>query len=94
MSTSAVFSRLSTLRSKNKSISSSLTHLFKSSCSQSQASATISRVSRISRLPVELSCFLTMMPLHSAIASARLCSDLSMDSQSWCLIPQGISMPL
>jgi len=41
------------------------------------------------RLPVEASCLLTMLPLHSAIASARLQSVLSVDSQSWCLVPQG-----
>ncbi|KAM3713328.1 hypothetical protein ACJW30_01G249000 [Castanea mollissima] len=35
-----------------------------------------------------------MIPLHNAIASARLVSSLSADSQSWSLVPQGISMPL
>ncbi|XP_059432796.1 uncharacterized protein LOC132166060 [Corylus avellana] len=66
------------------------------SCSQSQASASASarRVSRISRLPLELSSVETMTPLHSAIASARLISRLSAESNSWCLVPQGISMPL
>ncbi|KAL8517168.1 hypothetical protein ACS0TY_015399 [Phlomoides rotata] len=49
----------------------------------------------ISRLPVELSSSLdTMMPLHNAIASARLQSSLSAESQRWGLVPQGISMPL
>ncbi|KAL9252980.1 hypothetical protein AKJ16_DCAP01780 [Drosera capensis] len=82
MATPAVLSRLSTFRISSKLISS-LPELFKSS-SQSQSSATIFRVSRPARLPAELSCCsLTMMPLHSAIASARLCSDLSKDSQSW-----------
>jgi len=33
-----------------------------------------------------------MFPLHNAIASARLQSLLSVDSQSWCLVPQGISL--
>lgn len=41
------------------------------------------------RLPVELSCLMSMMPLHSAVASARLRSFLSIDSQSWSLVPQG-----
>ena len=44
------------------------------------------------RLPVETSCLLAMFPLHNAIASARLQSLLSVDSQSWCLVPQGISL--
>ncbi|KAF5788487.1 hypothetical protein HanXRQr2_Chr10g0464531 [Helianthus annuus] len=47
-----------------------------------------------SRLPVELSALITMMPLHSAIASSCLKSGLLMESQSWGLVPQGISMPL
>lgn len=42
------------------------------------------------RLPVELSSLETMMPLHSAIASARLQSSLSIEPQSWCLVPQGL----
>ncbi|XP_054786920.1 uncharacterized protein LOC129293145 [Prosopis cineraria] len=52
------------------------------------------RVSCISRLPVELGCSGSMMPLHSAVASARLVSSLSTESWSWGLVPQGISMPL
>ena len=32
----------------------------------------------------------TMTPLHSAIASARLISSLSAESNSWCLVPQGV----
>ncbi|XVF88558.1 hypothetical protein PTKIN_Ptkin19aG0060400 [Pterospermum kingtungense] len=60
--------------------------------STSESSAT--RVSRVSRLPLELSSVGSMMPLHSAIASARLISSLASDSQTWSLVPQGISMPL
>ena len=41
------------------------------------------------RLPVELSCLESMMPLHSAIASARLTSSLSIESKCWGLTPQG-----
>ncbi|KAI3524621.1 hypothetical protein L1887_03281 [Cichorium endivia] len=49
---------------------------------------------RTSRLPVELSALITMMPLHSAIASACLKSGLLVESESWGLVPQGKSMPL
>ncbi|XP_071713938.1 uncharacterized protein [Rutidosis leptorrhynchoides] len=49
---------------------------------------------RTSRLPLELSALITMLPLHSAIASSCLKSGLSLESQSWGLVPQGISMPL
>ena len=43
----------------------------------------------MNRLPLELSSVETMIPLHNAIASARLVSSLSTDSQSWSLVPQG-----
>ncbi|KMT18004.1 hypothetical protein BVRB_2g031980 [Beta vulgaris subsp. vulgaris] len=88
MSSTAILSRLSTLRGKCRSISP-ISNLFKST-----SSTTTKRIPRPSRLPVESSCLLTMLPLHSAIASARLQSVLSVDSQSWCLVPQGMSMPL
>nr|XP_011458606.1 PREDICTED: protein NUCLEAR FUSION DEFECTIVE 6, chloroplastic/mitochondrial [Fragaria vesca subsp. vesca] len=58
------------------------------------APAPVRRTVRISRLPLELSCVESMMPLHSAIASARLISSLPIQSQCWGLVPQGISMPL
>ncbi|XP_042475310.1 protein NONRESPONDING TO OXYLIPINS 2, mitochondrial-like [Macadamia integrifolia] len=65
------------------------------SVNQSQVSQSVRRAHGISRLPLELSSLVgSMMPLHSAIASARLISILSVESQSWGMIPQGISMPL
>ncbi|KAK4544638.1 hypothetical protein RGQ29_032993 [Quercus rubra] len=64
------------------------------SCYQSQASSSAVTVVFVIRLPLELSSVETMIPLHNAIASARLVSTLSTDSQSWSLVPQGISMPL
>ncbi|XP_030472678.1 protein NUCLEAR FUSION DEFECTIVE 6, mitochondrial-like [Syzygium oleosum] len=66
------------------------------SSASASASASSRRFSRaFSRLPLELSGGVeSLMPLHSAIASARLQSSLAMESQSWGLVPQGISMPL
>ncbi|XP_010480043.1 PREDICTED: uncharacterized protein LOC104758795 [Camelina sativa] len=61
------------------------------SSSPSSASA---RINQSFRVPVELSSCLSMFPLHSAIASARLISSLSVESKRWGLVPQGISMPL
>ncbi|XVF34855.1 hypothetical protein REPUB_Repub18cG0094500 [Reevesia pubescens] len=61
---------------------------------QSTPGSSATRISRISRLPLELSSVGSMMPLHSAIASARLVSSLASESQTWSLVPQGISMPL
>ncbi|OIV93463.1 hypothetical protein TanjilG_21024 [Lupinus angustifolius] len=46
------------------------------------------RVSPISRLPVELGSLDSMLPLHSAVASSRLVSSLSIDSLAWGLVPQ------
>ncbi|KAM0938572.1 hypothetical protein DsansV1_C23g0179651 [Dioscorea sansibarensis] len=56
----------------------------------------ISRSKRriIPRLPLDSSCLVSMQPLHNAIASARLNSVLAAESQSWGLVPQGMSMPL
>ncbi|OAP02028.1 unnamed protein product [Arabidopsis thaliana] len=54
--------------------------------SASPSSATSCRLNRSSRLPVELS---SMIPLHSAIASSRLVSSLSVESKIWGLVPQG-----
>jgi len=41
------------------------------------------------RLPVELSSLESMLPLYSAVASARLVSSLSIESIGWGLVPQG-----
>ncbi|CAN6278247.1 unnamed protein product [Urochloa humidicola] len=48
----------------------------------------------INRLPLVSGGLLSALPLHSAIASARLRSAIASESQSWCLVPQGNSMPL
>ncbi|XP_010249675.2 PREDICTED: uncharacterized protein LOC104592161 [Nelumbo nucifera] len=98
MSVPTILARLSTrspslVRKLYKNEISPAISSFKSS-SQSQVSASAKRIYGTSRLPLELSSLVSMMPLHSAIASARLRSSLSIESQSWGLIPQGISMPL
>ncbi|KVG81972.1 hypothetical protein Ccrd_026176 [Cynara cardunculus var. scolymus] len=78
--------KFTTKRSPSLSLDSSS---FVKSTSNPQVSSS-SR--RFSRLPVELSALITMMPLHSAIASACLKSGLSLESESWGLVPQEISM--
>nr|GEY22190.1 class II heat shock protein [Tanacetum cinerariifolium] len=45
-----------------------------------------------SRLPVELSALMTMLPLHSAVASSCLKSGLLIESHSWGLVPQVINL--
>ncbi|KAM1072520.1 hypothetical protein FF1_017772 [Malus domestica] len=90
MASCKVISRLSSrlqpfARNLTKTLPASELSQLKSSF-LSPASAPMRRISGLSRLPVELG---SMMPLHSAVASARLISSLSIDSQSWGLVPQG-----
>ncbi|XP_038711422.1 uncharacterized protein LOC120005704 [Tripterygium wilfordii] len=101
MAGSTMFSRLSTRlgslslnlnKANTKAVLPTISPL--QSSLESQASSSLKRLSRDSRLPVQLSCLVSMVPLHEAIASARLTSMLSVESQSWGLTPQGISMPL
>ncbi|PUZ60573.1 hypothetical protein GQ55_4G144800 [Panicum hallii var. hallii] len=56
--------------------------------------AASTRPSAVHRLPSVCGGLLSVMPLHSAIASARLRSAISPESQSWGIVPQGNSMPL
>ncbi|KAL0361691.1 UNVERIFIED_CONTAM: hypothetical protein Sradi_3853600, partial [Sesamum radiatum] len=94
MGSSRIVARLSSrlqpfalkLNSQNASVLSNNSSMLKSA----SQSAINRRLSLISRLPVELSSLETMMPLHSAIASARLQSSLSLESQAWGLVPQAI----
>ncbi|XP_038985017.1 uncharacterized protein LOC103696072 [Phoenix dactylifera] len=80
------------LRPSKKAIQFEISQSTSSSCSQ--ISSPRRRISCISRSATCSSCLVSMLPLHSAIASARLRSVLSAESQSWGMIPQGISMPL
>ena len=41
------------------------------------------------RLPLASGGLLSALPLHSAVASARLRSAIASESRSWCLVPQG-----
>ncbi|KAF7813849.1 proteinaceous RNase P 1, chloroplastic/mitochondrial-like [Senna tora] len=59
-----------------------------SSLSSNLSVPSLPRISRTSRLPVELGSLGSMMPLHSAVASSRLVSSLSVESRSWGLVPQ------
>ncbi|KAK8529453.1 hypothetical protein V6N13_102369 [Hibiscus sabdariffa] len=47
-----------------------------------------------SRLPVELGGAATLMPLHSATASALFTSLLSLHNQSWGCLSEGFATPL
>ena len=41
------------------------------------------------RLPLASGGLLSALPLHCAVASARLRSAIASESRSWCLVPQG-----
>uniref|UniRef100_A0A0E0NCX9 Uncharacterized protein n=1 Tax=Oryza rufipogon TaxID=4529 RepID=A0A0E0NCX9_ORYRU len=47
------------------------------------------RATCINRLPLVSGGLLSTLPLHSAVASARLRSAIAPESQSWGLVPQG-----
>ncbi|KAK4417760.1 hypothetical protein Salat_2188700 [Sesamum alatum] len=47
-----------------------------------------------SRLPVELGCGESLMPLHSVTASALLKSMLSSKVGQWCSLSEGFATPL
>ncbi|XP_042477865.1 protein NUCLEAR FUSION DEFECTIVE 6, mitochondrial-like [Macadamia integrifolia] len=54
-----------------------------------------SRVSlHFSRLPMELGCAQSLMPLHSVTASALLTSMLSLNGGNWGWHSEGFAMPL
>ncbi|XP_022157551.1 uncharacterized protein LOC111024217 [Momordica charantia] len=92
---SRLSSRLHSLAPKlKKKFPSSEPSPLKSSCQSKPSAASTSRISCTSRLPLELSSQGSLMPLHSAIAAARLISSLTIESRGWGLVPQGISMPL
>ncbi|KAJ6673644.1 hypothetical protein OIU85_012636 [Salix viminalis] len=95
MASMKVVSRLSTrlqpflFKLNKKPLSAELSSLKSSSLpTQVSVPATTTRFSRSSRLPLQLSCVESMLPLHSAIASATLISSLSSESDSWALVPQ------
>ncbi|CAN0908469.1 Protein NONRESPONDING TO OXYLIPINS 2, mitochondrial [Linum grandiflorum] len=58
------------------------------SSSSSSAAPSVRRFS-ISRMPSELGCAASMLPLHSAVATARLTSCLSTTSRSSRALSQG-----
>ncbi|KAJ6435390.1 hypothetical protein OIU84_000561 [Salix udensis] len=96
MASMKVVSRLSTrlqpflFKLNKKPLSAELSSLKSSSLpTPVSVPTTTTRFSRSSRLPLQLSCVESMLPLHSAIASATLISSLSSESDSWALVPQG-----
>ncbi|XP_047324013.1 protein NONRESPONDING TO OXYLIPINS 2, mitochondrial isoform X1 [Impatiens glandulifera] len=79
--------RLRPLLSKTQSPKSATSALPSSSNNKSFAFSA-------SRIVSALGIAESMMPLHSAVASARLRSNIGADSSCWSLLSQGVSIPL
>ncbi|KAL0726296.1 hypothetical protein Bca4012_022389 [Brassica carinata] len=58
------------------------------------ASVSQSSIPRASRVVSALGSVETMIPLHSAVASARLRSSIAADSSCWSWLSQGLATPL
>ncbi|XP_038887804.1 protein NUCLEAR FUSION DEFECTIVE 6, mitochondrial [Benincasa hispida] len=50
--------------------------------------------SSVSRIVSSLATVESLMPLHSAVASARLKSKIAVDSHCWCWLSEGFVTPL
>ncbi|CAN1258961.1 Protein NONRESPONDING TO OXYLIPINS 2, mitochondrial [Linum perenne] len=77
-------------RSSLSSIKSALrSNASKSAFSRSASSSSASSPVVLSRMPSELGCAASLLPFHSAVASARLTSCLSTTSRSCRALSQG-----
>ncbi|XP_048317706.1 protein NONRESPONDING TO OXYLIPINS 2, mitochondrial isoform X1 [Ziziphus jujuba] len=56
------------------------------------SSSTTRAIPRASRIVTVLGSVESLMPLHSAIASARLKSSIAMDSTCWSCLSQGLGL--
>ncbi|XP_062177586.1 protein NUCLEAR FUSION DEFECTIVE 6, mitochondrial isoform X2 [Alnus glutinosa] len=56
-------------------------------------SSTTRAIPRASRIALALASVESMMPLHSAIASARLKSSIAIDSSCWSWLSQEFAVP-
>ncbi|PON57876.1 envelope glycoprotein [Parasponia andersonii] len=57
-------------------------------------SSTSETIPRASRIISALGSVESLMPLHSAIASARLKSNIAVDTTCWSCLSQGLASPL
>ncbi|XP_071691795.1 uncharacterized protein [Rutidosis leptorrhynchoides] len=88
---SAIISGARTITSKSGLISRTLTP--KSVPISSFQSSTKSLHRSASRVVAALASVESMMPLHSAIASARLTSSIAVDSSCWSWLSQDFGLP-
>ncbi|XP_010267190.1 PREDICTED: uncharacterized protein LOC104604513 [Nelumbo nucifera] len=82
------------MASRCRSISKPALSFLKSAVNKSTgkpiSSMRIPRTHAFSRLPSEVGCIQSLLPLHSAISSARLTSCLGIDSRSSRSLSQGM----
>ncbi|XP_010427806.1 PREDICTED: protein NUCLEAR FUSION DEFECTIVE 6, chloroplastic/mitochondrial isoform X1 [Camelina sativa] len=65
-----------------------------SSSSSSSSRPSLRRLTFSSRVPVELSAGVSLVPLHSVTASALLTSLLSLSNQNWSCLSEGFASTL
>ncbi|CAN8235773.1 unnamed protein product [Cochlearia groenlandica] len=85
-----LFGRSSATSSASK-IGKSAGIAFENGSSSSSSSRSSLRRLTSSRIPVEMSAGISLIPLHSVTASALLTSLLSLSNQSWGCLSEGIS---
>ncbi|XP_039047217.1 protein NONRESPONDING TO OXYLIPINS 2, mitochondrial-like [Hibiscus syriacus] len=85
---SAIMAGSRTLASRSKTLS------LKTLSPIPMSSPSTRALPRASRIVSALGGLESMMPLHSAIASARLQSIIALDSSCWSCLSQGLATPL
>ncbi|KAH0938293.1 hypothetical protein HID58_005754 [Brassica napus] len=90
LSGKTLFGRSSAASSSGPSVGKSAGFFFANESSSSTSSRSSLRRLTSSRVPVELSAGVSLLPLHSVTASALLTSLLSLSNQSWGCLSEGI----
>ncbi|KAA8521369.1 hypothetical protein F0562_012069 [Nyssa sinensis] len=82
----------SNLRTGSASVERSTTSSFSTFPLHSRSTSSPLRRFSLSRSPVELGCAQSLLPLHSAVATARMTSCLSSTSRSCRALSQGLGL--
>ncbi|KFK30505.1 hypothetical protein AALP_AA7G270800 [Arabis alpina] len=90
---SALMSGSRNLVSRSRTVTQKTLNL-KPTITQSPFASVSQSIPRASRVLSALGSVETMVPLHSAIASARLRSSIADGSSCWSMLSQGLATPL
>ncbi|KAG2244540.1 hypothetical protein Bca52824_093627 [Brassica carinata] len=93
---SALMSGSRNLVSRSRTVTQKYLNLKPTTTTTSAPFASVSQQSipRASRVLSALGSVETMIPLHSAVASARLRSNIAADSSCWSMLSEGFATPL